>query len=209
MKISKTILFLIASFILSISLKAQNKIAELEKKFYYKDTTFEYNGNKYEMSRIVSAETYFKCVFTVTNISDNFIVINPVDIFGTTGTDIKTASLIKKTAVISPKFTKKFTVKLEGKDFSVNEINIDITKMQLTGKVLAEYQLTDLNITKENMRQTGPVKWLMKDRKDDKAGYRIVAEVEYSGDKFLALFYNNIILKTADGSKYFNIGKKK
>ena len=173
MKTSKTIILTALLLVFLFGLKAQTKPAETEKKFYYKDTTFEYNGNKYEVSRVVSAETYFKCAVTVTNISDNFIVINPADIFGTTSSVVKTASLVKKMAVIAPKFTKKFTIKLEGKDFRANEINIDITKMQLTGKMVAEYQLTDLIITKENMRQTGPVKWIMKDKKKIKQGIEL------------------------------------
>ncbi len=210
MKPLKTVsLFAVLFFAFTLTLTAQTKPAEIEKKFYYRDTTFEYNGNKYDISRIVSADNYFKCAVTVTNISDNFIVINPTDIVGNiTGSNDKTISSVKKTAVIAPKYSKKFTVKLEGKDFRVNEINIDITNMQLTGKMLAEYQLTDLDITKENMRQAGPVKWIMKEKKEDKAGYRIVAEIEYTGDKFLGLFYNNITLKTNDGGKYLNTGKK-
>ncbi len=208
MKTSKIIILAASFFICLFSVNAQTKPTEIDKKFFYKDTTFEYNGNKYEISRIVSADNYFKCAVTITNISDNFIVINPADIFGTIGSDTKTASIVKRMAVIAPKFTKKFTIKLEGKDFRVNEINIDISKMQLTGKILAEYQLEDLNITKENLRETGPIKLLIKDRKDDKAGYRIAAEIGYSGDKFLGLFYNNIVLKTNDGSKYLNTGKK-
>ncbi|MEO8760915.1 MAG: hypothetical protein ABI388_06645 [Bacteroidia bacterium] len=214
MKKTRIITLSIVAFIFSLSISAQNKSkegkpVEIEKKFFYRDTTFEFNGNKYDITRIVSAENYFKCAVNVTNISDNFIVINPADIFGSSlGSDVKTVSVVKRTAVIAPKFSKKFTIKLEGKDFRANEINIDITKMQLTGKMVASYPLEDINITKENLRQAGPVKWVMKEKKEDKTGYRIVAEVEYTGDKFLALFYNNIILKTADGGKYLNTGKK-
>jgi|GEM_PF-3953960 len=209
MKTKKTIFLAIATLVCSFSLKAQEKAAEPDKKFYYRDTTFEFNGNRYEVSRIVSTEEYFKCAVSITNISDNFIVINPSDIFGNaSGSDARTTSTVKRVAVIAPKFSRKFTIKLEGKDFRVNAVDIDITKLQLTGKMLAEYQLPDIDITKENMRQTGQVKWIMKDKKEDKAGYRIVAEVEYKGDKFLGLFYNNIVLKTNDGSKYLNTGKK-
>ena len=214
MKTTKTIILAVLAFICSFSLQAQQKTTEqktpeIDKKFFYRDTLLEYNGNKYEISRIISTETYFKCRVSVTNISDNFIVINPTDIFGTIGGNAtKITSSVKKVAVIAPKFSKNFTIKLEGKDFRVNEINIDISKMQLTGKMLTEYKLADVIITKENAREAGPVKWIMKDKKDDKTGYRIVAEVEYKGDKFLALFYNNITLKTADGGKYLNVGKK-
>jgi hypothetical protein len=209
MKTSKIIKLLSCILLASLSLQAQEKAAEKEKKFYYKDTLFEFNGNKYEISRIVSAETYFKCAVTVTNISDNFIVINPADISGyITGNSSKKTASGKRLAVIAPKYSKKFTIKLEGQDYRVNEINVEISKMQLTGKMSAEYPLSDINIFKENARESGPVKWIMKEKKEDKTGYRIIAEVEYKGDKFLALFYNNIVLKTADGSKYLNAGKK-
>src|ERR1700744_4844134 len=151
MKTKKTIVLAIAVLVCSFSLKAQEKAAESEKKFYYRDTTFEFNGNRYEVSRIVSTEEYFKCAVSITNISDNFIVINPSDIFGNaSGSDARTTSTVKRVAVIAPKFSRKFTIKLEGKDFRVNAVDIDITKLQLTGKMLAEYQLPDIDITKEN-----------------------------------------------------------
>ena len=183
---------------------------EKEKKYYYKDTTFEFNGAKYEVSKILSNEAYFKFRVNVTNISENFIVITPYDVFSfTADPKIKRSSSTTKAAVIAPRYTKSFTLKFDGPDYREPFINIDFTKIQYTGKTEAQYQIGDMNIFADNFKQTGPVKvTLDNNKKENKAGYRLIINIEYTGSKFLSFFQNNIILKTKDGGSYANTGKK-
>lgn len=184
---------------------------EKEEKFFYKDTIFEYNGSKIEITRSVSTKIYFKSVVAITNQSEDFIIVNPWDIFGfVTGSNDKYTAVAKRPIVIAPKYTKKITVKFEGRDFREPSLTFDFTKLQVTEKIESVYEFNDIDLSKENFRSVGPIKWTMLEKKADKekAIFRVETQVEYSGTKFLGIFYNNITLKTKDGSTFINASKK-
>lgn len=192
-----------------VFVETMSAVSQEEKKFFFRDTLFEYNGNHYEISRSVATDEYFKCRVSVTNMTNNFLIFNPADIFGTLGANTDKINAVKKKVfVVPPKFSKSFVLKIEGKDCRSAQVNINMSKIQMSGNVLNTYNFDDLLFLKENIRENGPVKWVMKDRDMAKDGYRIVAEVSYKGDKFLALMYNNVVLKTADGGKFTNTGRR-
>jgi hypothetical protein len=209
MNLSKNILAIIIC-VFALSLTAQEKRKEIEKKFYYKDTAFEFNGARYEISKVLANESSFKFRVNVTNMTNDFIVVTPYDVFSfATDPKIKRASSSAKTAVIAPRYTKAFTLKFDGPDYRMPAINIDFTKIQNTGKADATYPIPDMNIFTDNFKQTGPVKVTVdNNKKEDKSGYRIIVVLEYNGNKFLSFFQNNIVLKTKDGGSYTNTGKK-
>lgn len=198
---------LILCFVIPLLTTAQEK----EEKFFYKDTIFEFNGSKVEITKSLATKMYFKSVVSITNQSDNFILINPWEIFGyVSGSGNKYNAVSKRAIVIAPKYTKKFTVKFEGKDFREPHLSFDVTKLQVTEKVESVYEFVDIDLSKENYRVVGPIKWTMLEKKADKkdALFRVETQLEYTGTKFLGIFYNNITLKTKDGSSFINSGKK-
>lgn len=197
-----------------LSLTSLNTIAQEEddKRMFYKDTLFEFNGSKIEITKTLATEKYFKSVVSISNQTDQFMIINPWEIFGKVkGSDEKFSASSKKTIVVPPKYIKKFTVKFEGKDFRAPALQYDFSKMQITEKIESVYELEDIDINKENYRALGPIKWRMVKKMEPDHGkddFQIMAEIEYTGDKFLGIFYNNIVLTTKDGGKYINVGKK-
>jgi len=182
------------------------------KRVFFKDTLFEFNGSKIEITKSLATEKYFKSIVTISNQTDQFMIINPWEVFGkVSGSDEKYSASSKKTIVVPPKYIKKFTVKFEGRDFRAPSLQYDFSKIQVTEKIESVYELEDIDINKENYRALGPIKWRMVKKMEPDHGkddFQIMAEIEYTGDKFLGIFYNNIILTTKDGGKYINVGKK-
>ena len=82
--------------------------------------------------------------------------------------------------------------------------------MKITEKVESVYDLGTVDINKENYKAVGPIKWKMveKDIKKGRPDCRIETELEYTGSKFLGIFYNNILLQTKDGGNYINASKR-
>lgn len=185
---------------------------EKEEKFFYKDTMFDFNGSKVEITKSLATKSYFKSVVCITNQSDNFLLINPWDVFGfVSGSSERYNATSKRVIVIAPKYTKKFVVKFEGSDFREPHLSFDVAKLQITEEVTNIMEFSDIDLNKENFRAVGPVKLTIQDKRIDKdrALYRMETEISYSGDKFLGIFYNNIRLKTKDGSVFINSSKKR
>ena len=206
MKIQKIIILLLSG-LLNLTCAAQDR-----ERMFYKDTLFEFNGSKIEITKSLSTEKYFKSIVTISNQTDQFMIINPWEVFGkVSGSDEKYNASSKKAIVVPPKYIKKFTVKFEGRDFREERLQYDFGKIEVTEKIESVYELEDVDINKENYRAIGPIRWSMVKKMEPDHGkddFQIIAEIEYTGDKFLGIFYNNIILTTKDGGKYINVGKK-
>ncbi len=216
--------------VLIISFYSQSTVQSqvLPKTCYYKDTLFEFVGFKIEIQKSSSNEKSFKSVIVITNTSDKFMIIDPREISGyiSGDTDIHQA-YNKKRVVITPHNSKAFTVKFVGKDFRRNVLSIDVSKIQLTDKVVSIIEVPEIDVSKENFREVGPLRWTVNklnlgvsDGKPEKShggvpgkhdkkkdNFRIDATLEYSGNKFLGIFYNNIVLTTKDGGKFINVSK--
>lgn len=185
-----------------------------DEKFYYKDTTFEFVGFKVTVCRAVATVKSFRASVMVSNTSDQFLIFNPEEIFAAkAGTNQIRSMDGNKEMVIAPKYNGRITVKFAADDYRHSAIEINIKSIKMTDKVEAIYELGTLDVFKEDARQTGPVKWkttkrLIDDDKDKQSKpFQMDGTLEYTGDKFLGIFYNNIILTASDGKTYVNSGK--
>jgi hypothetical protein len=181
-----------------------------QEKFYYKDTLFEFNGCKIEVMKTFSDDKSFRSVLNITNTGDNFLMINPWEVFGLVGGSAEkynTAS--KRTFIIPPKYTKKLRIKFIGRDFREPDLIMDFSKLTVTTMVERVYEF-NVDLSNENYKDIGPIRFtILKQDPDNKsADFRITAQLEYTGNKFLGIFYNNIMLKTKDGGSFINTGKK-
>lgn len=192
----------------SHSFRCQSK----DEKFFYKDTMFDFHGIKIELSKSLSTKESFKSTVTINNPTDQFVLVNPSEVFGFGATSKnKHVALSKRVIAVAPKYSRKFTIRFEGEDFRESVLWMDFTKLQITDKVEAVYELQGMSVFKENNKQTGPVKWTILDIDESTHGkieYRINCNVEYRGNKFLGIFYNNIILSNNAGETFVNVGKR-
>jgi hypothetical protein len=182
-----------------------------DSKTYYKDTLFEFVKFKVEIKRAVATDQVFKFSLIITNTSDQFIIISPSSLVAKLiGSEKEFVSVTKKQLVVAPKFSRAMIIKFAGVDFRKPALELNVKEMELTEKLEAVYEINDFDIFHEITKQNGPITWtLTKVVLDDKKSpnFRIDGNVKYSGDKFLGIFYNNIILKTNDGKTYINESK--
>ncbi len=205
----KKIIFCVLIFLVGINFIsiAQQKA----EKFFYKDTVFTFLECKIEVIKNLSTDKTFKTTLIITNPTDKFFIINPLEVFSfTDNSSNKYQGASRKVEVIPPNFTRKFVLRFEGTDFRESTVNIDFSKMQMTEQFLAVYELGDLDFSRENFREAGPVKFTIDDKDPsahNKVSYKIMAKLEYTGGKFLGLLLYNINVKTKDGANYKNIEK--
>ncbi len=177
-------------------------------KLFYKDTAFNFNGFHIEAVRNASDDMSFKSTIVFTNPTNKYMLIDPDDIFGIAGKD-KYLNINKRKIVIKPNSTKRVRVKFMKRDFRDSSLSIYFEKMLITDDGASIYQLKDLNITLENYREVGPVKWTLIHKSFDfNDGIIIKAKIEYSGNQLLIISSEKMSLKTKDGGNYINNYKK-
>ncbi|HEX8516906.1 MAG TPA: hypothetical protein VF868_11950 [Bacteroidia bacterium] len=201
---------LVLQCIFCTSLFAQIK----DEKYYYRDTVFEFAQCKIDIRKCVADDQSFKCGVVITNLTDQFIIIDPVQvIWSLAGSATVSHMALKRKVVIAPRYNKSFTAKFVGADFQQESQTINFTRIEMTDKVEAVYEIPELDVTKDLSRKVGPVTWTVKkvffavDKDEKKKNFRIDGIIEYTGGKFLGIFHNNIALKTSDGNTYINESK--
>ncbi len=209
MKLVKLFLLGIVAFLfLNVTnLSAQEKP---QKNFRYLDTSFSYYGFKVDISRITAYWDHLKCEIKFINPSDNFVIIDPADFLLSKDSSGKKFIPVRSAEiVIPPHITKNFDLKFNNADFQKQRLNLELKGVKLTDKVVETYDFSNLNISKENSKQVGPVKWTLIEKDyDHNLGIRLTAKLVYKGDKFLAIYLDNANLKTKDGGNYFHVGDK-
>jgi hypothetical protein len=197
-----------------------------DEKFFYRDTLFEFNGWKIEVTKSVAYRDVFKSVITVNNTSDQFLILDPTTIlFDLPARSEKVQASGLRLVVIPPKYSKKFSLKFTGRDFRAPVISYEVAKMQITEQIESVYDLADINLNNESYKEVGGIQFQVVEKnykqsemritpfglavdKDKSQDYKIMANVVYNGNKFLGIYFNNIVLKTKDGNSYINVGKR-
>lgn len=198
-----------------LDLHSQSRRAES----YYKDTTTEFYGYKIKFSRIFADNEMLRFSVTIANPGDQFIIIYPTEIIASIpSTGYKTVAsthrkvmiveYLRNTIVVPPHYSKRFTLHFMG-DFRNASPLIDITKIHITEKLETVYSLPDIAFQTQYSSAAGPLKWMLvnygdKNPQDD---FRIIGTLTYSGNKFLGIMNNNIVLTTSDGKKFKNVPK--
>lgn len=185
---------------------------EKDPKFFFRDTMAEVNGITYEFTKIAATGNHLRANVIITNKTTSFLVLEPKDLFcRTSDSSGKFWMLSKDMMVVAPNHAEKFTIRYTG-DLRSPSVEMDFMKLKMTGEAETIFTLAPLDVSKESFRQTGPVKFTIKDKdpqKWDKVEYRIVGRLEYFGGKFLGILPPNVHLKTNDGGDFANIGAKK
>ena len=183
-----------------------------DEKYYFKDTIFDFYGLKIEVKKSIATMDFLKSVIIITNTTDNFIIVNPEEVFISESlSGFKTGQVSKKQVVVPPRYSKSINVKFINQDFRKSSPLIDFRKLQLTGKVESIYEITNFDIFNDVVKSVGPVTWTLKkvvqNEKKKMENLRIDGTIEYTGTKFLGISHTNISLNTNDGKSYFNGGK--
>ncbi len=183
-------------------------LMEKTEKQYFKDTTFEANGLRFEFKKSSSTVKDFKTTMIIKNPGDKYIIIDPYELFCSFNTAKKYRFSNKSSLVIAPRSDEKIHLKFGGRDYREPVVTINISKIQVNDKVAATYDFDTLNISKENYRAIGSVKWtLVQKDYDINMGVRLTGKLIYTGDKFLVIDLPNAKLKTKDGGNYNHIEK--
>lgn len=185
-----------------------------DEKYYFKDTVFNFFGIKIQVQKSVATIQSFKSSIIITNTTENFLIVNPEDVFICESlSGAQSMQVSKKQVVIPPKYSKGFTIKFINSDFRKSSLFIDFKKLQLTGKAESVYEISNFNIFNDVEMSVGPVTWtltkVVQDEKKKMENLRVDGTIKYNGNKFLGIFHNNISLTTNDGKSYFNEGKSK
>jgi hypothetical protein len=179
-------------------------------KYYYKDTTMNFYGYVIKTSQTVATNEVFKSLITITNTTDDFMIIHPNEIFGIVNPPYKTSCVNRNDIVIPPQYTKKFRLKFVGQDFRSPSLIIDISKVKFTDQPGTSYKIPEINIYKQRTFTAGPIEWTLVNfgDHDPEDNFRVIATIKYTGNKFLGLLNNNVSMSTAGGKTYVNLARQ-
>jgi hypothetical protein len=183
--------------------------------FFYGDTVLEVNHLKIETKGAMSYRDRFKTGVWITNLSDSFKIIDPVDVKLTYNE--RTAPIHEsKLKVIPPKTTRKFRFTAQGSDFKSNRLKATISKISTTGKVESVYSPKEFVLDAAAVKAidqdqfpvtaVGPLQLKLKSFNYKGNGTLVVkVAVAYNSDRFLGMNVKKIKLLTSNGKTLVNM----
>jgi hypothetical protein len=175
---------------------------------FYKDTAIEFNGLTIRLIKTFAKERYLKTTISVYNTTNNFAIFNPAHIILILSDGQRIENGSDKEAVIPPRSVNKFGLKYDGNYMGYPTVSFDFSKLQLTEKILSVYDVQMLPLKIDG--EWGSKSLKLKITAIDPTGvYLVKMNVKYTGDNFLGIITDSVILKTNDGRQYANTKKLK
>lgn len=200
--------------ILLIILSAKS-FSQDEINYFYGDTVIEFNQMKFDFRGAMSYKDKFKSPLYITNFTDSFKIISPID-FKLIKEDGNKMGMTNKTQfIIAPKSTQRFRITNEGSNFKSKTLRFSISNVQTTSKIEMIYSINEITLDKNLHdqlekdiflnRTVGPFELTLKDFEYKNKGTVTVSfKVKYFSEKFLAIQAKKIKLIDSNGKIYTN-----
>ncbi len=194
---------------------SSKSFSQEEINYFFGDTIIEFNQLKFDFRGAMSYKDRFKSPVYITNFTDSFKIITPLDFQIIKDGGYKMAITNKTQIVIAPKSTQKYRITNEGTNFKTNILRFSITNIQTTSKVEMIYAIKEIILDKtlhdqlENdvflNNKIGPLELTLKAFEYKAKGtVSVTFKVKYFSENFLAIYAKKIKLIDSNGKVYTN-----
>jgi hypothetical protein len=201
LKIINPLLFLFLSHFL-----AAGSTKKLIPVYNYNDTIVEFENYTVELrNTYLRKKLFLRTSVVINNKSDNFLLLNPEDVLFSTEKLKNSPSLYYKTIVIPPHYTKKFTLKFDGSDYTSKVVHFNFSKIKASHKTGLLYKVENMKLEKGEVSKLGNLKLRVDEKKLLPDALLVVVVVDYTGENFLAINFNNIGVHQTDLPSCYNL----